>query len=343
MTEPAGAAHELLILGPGHRFSPGKIAQLPKSTTILALGLQVDDLRRLGIASSAVTHGPASPAWIAEFHPIFTAGISNAENYWRTQPVVTAFNIPGCKERGFLVVRQIAGHPIVFCQAGPWLIDLKHKPYLRTTQRRQFYLVNRLLHNLGARSTSVLRQRLAKPHLPHVIELPPKWEGLADPDDRGMAEKWFQPNASIHRRDGWQTLRVPGMFDQQIPELKDYDGLFWYRVSWTIPQAYRGLPLTLELGGIDDESWTWLNGHFLGEITKKTNPKDYWSAPRRYRLDPDQVYFDRPNILIIRVRDTYKNGGITGIPRVTTTPPWLNTYYRQQPVKDDDPYRYYRW
>ena len=33
---------------------------------------------------------------------------------------------------------------------------------------------------------------------------------------------------------------------------------------------------------IDDESWVWLNGRFLGELSEKTNPVDHWSLDRSY-------------------------------------------------------------
>ena len=59
------------------------------------------------------------------------------------------------------------------------------------------------------------------------------------------------------------------------------DGTFWYRLDFFTPAALPKGQLELALGAIDDESWVWLNGQFLGEVTKATNPKDYWAADRR--------------------------------------------------------------
>jgi hypothetical protein len=86
----------------------------------------------------------------------------------------------------------------------------------------------------------------------------------------------------------------------------------------------------------------WLNGTFLGEVNPKTNPKDYWSFPREYRLKAGQL---KPgeNVVAVRVVDTYRSGGIMGHPRVSVPAVWLRSYYVQVPQAVDDPYRYYRW
>ena len=44
--------------------------------------------------------------------------------------------------------------------------------------------------------------------------------------------------------------------------------------------------IQLYLGRIDDCSWVWLNGTFLGEISDKTHPEDYWTVERKYSLLP---------------------------------------------------------
>ena len=101
--------------------------------------------------------------------------------------------------------------------------------------------------------------------------------------------------------------------------------------------------LALHLGPADDESWTWLNGKFLGEVTKKTNPKDYWAFARKHAIGPGLLKRDGENVLVVLVNDTFQTGGLTGTPTLAAPGAWLNGYYVQQPVADDDPYRYFRW
>jgi hypothetical protein len=87
----------------------------------------------------------------------------------------------------------------------------------------------------------------------------------------------------------------------------------------------------------------WLNGKFLGEVTKKTHPKDYWNFPRAYRIEPGMLNRAGENVLAVRVNDTYQTGGIAGRPALTAPGTWLRSYYLQTPQAGDDPYRYYRW
>jgi hypothetical protein len=100
--------------------------------------------------------------------------------------------------------------------------------------------------------------------------------------------------------------------------------------------------LTFFLGPVDDESKIWLNGKFLGEINKATNPDDYWMVPREFELKRSDLK-DKDNLLIIRVNDTYMKGGVVDQPAFKTLGPWLDSYYIQTPNKNDDPYRFYRW
>ena len=96
----------------------------------------------------------------------------------------------------------------------------------------------------------------------------------------------------------------------------------------------------LQLGPIDDESWTWLNGRPVGECTRQTNPKDYWEFPRTHRI-ASGVLKPGKNVLVVRCNDIYLLGGILGTPRLRI--PQQYAFYTDVPIASDDPYRYYRW
>ena len=220
------------------------------------------------------------------------------------------------------------------------MFDTAKKPYVRTSYRRNLFLVSRLLSNLGATFTTPLIERLSAP--PKLVDcsLPKKWRGIEDREGVGRKQGWWKPEFDGSK---WKPIEVPGAFDKQRAELAEYDGVFWYRLRFRLPEELTRENLRLHLGGIDDESWVWLNGEFLGEVTKQTNPKDYWTFPREYALKASMLNWEKENVLAVRVNDTYLSGGIFGIPAITGRSPWLDSYYVQEPIAEDDPYRYYRW
>nr|WP_294481925.1 beta galactosidase jelly roll domain-containing protein [uncultured Victivallis sp.] len=211
----------------------------------------------------------------------------------------------------------------------------------RTTRRRAFFLASRLLHNLGAQSTSGLLEKFRGKtnHQEGVIDLSSGWLGKADPKQIGRRENWQSPDYKPGPE--WRGIEVPGMFDLQFEDLHGYDGHFWYRKTFDLESE---LPANTEcklyFGGIDDESWIWLNGEFLGEVTMKSNPNDFWAADRIYTLKTDKIK-PKGNLLVVLVNDRQQNGGILGKPNLNCLPAYR--LYVDQPIAEDDPYRYYRW
>jgi hypothetical protein len=122
---------------------------------------------------------------------------------------------------------------------------------------------------------SPLPELLATPSDPSTLPLVDGWLGLVDREDKGRDGKWFAPSFDDA---AWQPIKVGATFESQRPELADYNGVFWYRLSFEVPAGLRNDDeLTLHIGAIDDESMIWLNGDFLGEVNPKTNPENYWS------------------------------------------------------------------
>lgn len=324
----------------------GLDAALRKGLNVLCLGLGAEEIGKLREGEVEVETRPTVPSLIERFTRAELVGVSNAELHWKTLLELAALKLPpeGSKEakesnEALRVIERGAGR-IVLCQAVPWVFDYVKKPYLRTTYRRTVFLVSRLLANLGARLDSPLLAKFGGTPEVHDFPLPKAWRGHVDREETGEDRGWHVVGFDDSE---WKPIGVPGAFDRQIPELADYDGIFWYRIRFRVPKGLAREGLRLHLGGIDDESWTWLNGKFLGEVTKKTNPKDYWNFPRVYGIEPGMLDRDAENVLVVRCRDTYQTGGIMGTPRLSAPGPWLRSYYVQEPKSVDDPYRYYRW
>ena len=339
---PAATAQagQLLVLGPKAPAVPGLAAALQQGARVLCLGLDNADLQRVLPGVATVQEQPTTPSLVEQFGRPELAGISNSDLHWHTLLTLPALNEMGPDRNEELAVIERGAGRVVLCQAAPWMFDYQAKPYVRTTYRRNVFLVARLLANLGAPSQAPVRAAMARPAALYAWPLPAQWKGQADRDNSGEKQGWQQPE---YGDSGWQPIRVGESFNGQYPELASYLGVYWYRLRFRVPPDLSTKDLKLWLGPVDDESRIWLNGKLLGEVTKKTNPTDYYSFPREYALTSDMLHRDRDNVLVVWTNNTYQTGGIMAQPRLTAAAPWLDSYYLQVPQAVDDPYRYYRW
>lgn len=336
----ATPAKTLLILGNGFDNEINASTLAANGVQILCLGLNDKQAERVGVNAlqfkTETTLAQYTDQWQA---PEFLA-IGNQDLFWRGE--IEFASIQGDAGIGNNALRAIKtglGN-IVFCQAAPWMFEEKQDTIFRKSLRRNYWLVSQLLRNLGADMASSFLENLATKSCPSSIELPASWVGLVDKNNIGQTGNWFKPEHDIKE---WKPIKVPGMFDEQIADLADYDGLFWYRLDFDVPEGTDGEGLNLFLGAVDDESWVWLNGEFLGEVSKKTHPKDYYRVPREYILKTGSLKSGQKNTLVVLVNDTYLKGGMRSKPALRSEGKWLKSYYIQKPKADDDPYRYYRW
>jgi len=272
------------------------------------------------------------------------AGLGNSDLHWRGRiPIEVITSRPDGSETlptGIIQwVRRGKGQ-YVLCQVSPEFFkydDFKIS-YLKLSALRASFMLSRVLANLGAPSDVPLLDYLERPVVT-PIDLTGEWKGTADEKRTGEKLGFFKPEFDDG---GWRAIRVPGRWEDQLPDLKDYDGVFWYRLKFDVPEI-PSEPLTLEMNGIDDEDWTYLNGKLIGHIGQDTNPQDYWQAVRLYAI-PSGLLKKQGNVLAIKVNDLRQAGGIMNAP-VRIRPPsrWLESYYVNVPVATDDPYRYCRW
>lgn len=103
--------------------------------------------------------------------------------------------------------------------------------------------------------------------------------------------------------------------DVELPDrwsrtgLADFDGVACYRRTVTLPVAFRGRALWLELGQIDDCDTAFVNGQRVGGIERH----GAWQTPRRYLVPATTVALRSDDVeLMVRVLDTGGEGGIVG-------------------------------
>lgn len=129
------------------------------------------------------------------------------------------------------------------------------------------------------------------------------WEQVARLDS-GVAKQWMAPDLDDS---DWPTHLVPAAWDND--ELRDFDGVAWFRFAFDLPSNWENRDLTLSLGPIDDMDSVWLNGVKIGGL----EVMDQWTTPRIYDVPAETLKSGR-NLLAVRVIDAMGGGGICGQP-----------------------------
>lgn len=131
------------------------------------------------------------------------------------------------------------------------------------------------------------------------ITLPTTWKFKTgdDPD-------WKK--ADFNDRD-WQSIPVPAPWEEV--GFPDYDGLAWYRTTFSMPEQLLQQNLVLLAGTIDDADETYINGVLVGHTGKfPPNDQSAWDTPRIYDIPAGVL--KAQNTLAIRVFDGAGGGGI---------------------------------
>jgi sialate O-acetylesterase len=102
----------------------------------------------------------------------------------------------------------------------------------------------------------------------------------------------------------WHEMELPRLWETTEPG--SLDGVVWFRKTISLPDAWVGKELVLELGPVDDMDATWFNGKRVGSHLKS----GYWQEIRKYSIPQDLV--KKENTIAVRVIDTQGGGGIYG-------------------------------
>ena len=102
----------------------------------------------------------------------------------------------------------------------------------------------------------------------------------------------------------WKTMKLPTYWENS--GYPDFDGLFWFRRTFDLPENWYGSDVELHLGAVDDNDTTWVNGFKVGATIG-------YNLPRVYRV-PGSVLKQTNNVIAVRVLDTGGYGGLWGGP-----------------------------
>ncbi len=137
--------------------------------------------------------------------------------------------------------------------------------------------------------------------------------GLAQRETQAKQEAWYQkvdpgskPGAAWSAADlsvgDWKTMTLPTYWESA--GCPDFDGIFWFRRAFNLPENWDGNDVELHLGAVDDIDTTWVNGAQAGATIG-------WNLPRVYRV-PGNLLKRGANVIAVRVLDTGGGGGMYG-------------------------------
>jgi beta-galactosidase len=192
-----------------------------------------------------------------------------------------------------------------------------------------------------------------------TMSLDGAWSFATDPNNRGEAEKWYQPHTKLlamplpgYAPAATGKICVPGIWDNQGYGTEtetirhDFVGKGWYKRQIQIPRDWAGRRVFLIVTGVSRYAKTWVNEELLGEhigflstfeydITKHVVPGQ--SATLTIQVDSRQRWAIDTMIGGSTTADymDIEWGGIWGHVSLETRPDvWLSDLYVQPNVPD---------
>lgn len=151
------------------------------------------------------------------------------------------------------------------------------------------------------------------------IELSGDWKFQIDMTNSGLDNGWEKADFDDS---SWKTIKVPATWEsqgitevnpewEQSDDLKQpYTGYAWYRRTVQVPSDWQGkFDVFLNLGPIDDNDWTYLNGKLIGSTTERNITVS--GMPRSYKVPDGLINYGGGNVIAVRVLDFRGLGGIT--------------------------------
>jgi beta-galactosidase len=328
------ADNALIVLGPESDVR-GVREAVQRGASALTLGLDQKNLQSL-FPDEQITNEIAYPDYAAGLRAqsLFN-GISNADIHWRLPLEITGFDPAG---QGGRILRhaRLGKGDIVAVQLAPWMLD-EGEFQLRTTRKRNQYLVSRLLNNFNARVADSKAELFVPGFIAREnISIQAGWKLQAVNKNEAQAvKKAADATVASAKRD----VQVGRSFEQQFSDLANYDGYVLYTGAFPIdPESIQSAKkITLSIGRVDDESWVWLNRKFVGEVSRQTHKAPY-VVDRQYEVDLEDL--SSTNTFTLLCHDIRGDGGLLDTPSLVIIRERL---YLDDMISEDDPYRYYRW
>ena len=122
-----------------------------------------------------------------------------------------------------------------------------------------------------------------------LVDLSGLWEFQTDPAGQGESEGWFNGLPAP------RLIAVPGSWNEQFLELRDYFDAAWYVTRTTLPAAWRGQRVMIRVGSAVYGAKLWIGGRPIGS-------HDGGNLPFAFEVT-GAVAWDRPVTIAIRVEN----------------------------------------
>lgn len=136
------------------------------------------------------------------------------------------------------------------------------------------------------------------------------WKFKTDPDDTGVAKKWFDESADDS---AWAEVRSDKGYGWEKQGFPDYVGVGWYRQVFLVPDELKDAKhVYLFFQGVDEEGWIYVNGRQVYERSSQSTgqpPVDLWDKPFFFDAKPF-LAFGKDNLLSVRVKNHASMGGV---------------------------------
>ena len=127
------------------------------------------------------------------------------------------------------------------------------------------------------------------------------WKFQFDPGQTGHENNWFGTDFADS---GWLDVKIGDTWEAQTN--KQYDGVGWYRRSFTLPEKPAQLGTDIVFDSVDESTWVWINGQYVGQHDVGPNG---WNL--RFAMDVSNVLkWGEENQITVRVLDRKMAGGI---------------------------------
>ena len=120
--------------------------------------------------------------------------------------------------------------------------------------------------------------------------------------DKQGSEPWTDAGA---RSGDWKPVpRLTNWESWGDPALASYNGMMWYRTSFTLTAEQAAKPAILDIGWADDLDQSWVNGVPVGNTNGPGSSRAYAIPPGLLKAGANSV--------VVNVLDTYSGGGLIG-------------------------------
>ncbi|MCD6289419.1 MAG: beta-glucuronidase [Anaerolineae bacterium] len=123
----------------------------------------------------------------------------------------------------------------------------------------------------------------------NLLDLSGFWEFQLDPENAGERKGWFNGLSAP------RMIAVPGSWNEQFQDTRDYMGLAWYVKETYVPRGWRGQRVFLRVGSANYAARVWVNGALIGE-------HEGGHLPFAFEIT-EHVRWDGPNVIAIAVEN----------------------------------------